>query len=225
MTKLTENLWLYRYDLETLGVNIGRNVTVIRLESGDLVIHSTAPFSESDVLEIRSLGQPSWIVEGMVDHDTFSAKGRTAFPNIPFLAPPDLQSRLDFQIDSLEMPPEEWDTELEIIPIKGAPKMAEYVFFHHPSGTLIVCDLLFHFPEPPSFWSKLLLTLAVGKNPAPGFSKRLKMAIDDEEAFRASILKVISLPIKRIIPGHGEVLENNAGERAKQLFAKQGFLP
>ncbi len=187
MDKLAENLWLLSYPLKALGVDIRRNVTVIRLESGRLVIHSTAPFSPEDIAGIRGLGEPGWLVEGMVDHDTFSKEGREAFPGIPFLAPPGFSGRVDFEVGDLNSPPEEWLPELEVIPIAGAPKMAESVIFHRPSGTLVVCDLLFHFPEIDSLWSKALLTLALGKNKAPGFSNRVKMAIKDDEAFAASL--------------------------------------
>jgi len=205
-------------------VNIGRNVTVIRLESGRLVIHSTATFTETDIGEIRKLGEPGWLVEGMVDHDTFSGEGRKAFPEVFFLAPEGFQTRVDFAVGSLDTPPAEWLPELEVIRIDGAPKMAESVLLHHPSGTLVVCDLLFHFPEPASLWAKILLRLALGREIAPGFSKRLKIVIEDRRAFGASLEKVMALPIQRIVPGHGEVLDREAKKRAGRLFAKAGFV-
>ena len=131
MTRLAEGIWLYPYRLTALGVNIGRNVTVIRLESGRLVIHSTAPFTEADIGEIRKLGEPGWLVEGMVDHDTFSGAGRKAFPEIPFLAPAGFQTRVDFPVGSLDAPPMEWLPELEVIRIDGAPMMVENLLFLH----------------------------------------------------------------------------------------------
>ena len=220
MTQLAENIWLFSYPLKTLGVDIRRNVTVIRLESGRLVIHSTAPFSQSDIAEICGLGEPGWLVEGMVDHDTFSKEGRVAFPGIPFLAPPGFSERVDFEVGDLNSPPQEWLPELEVIQIKGAPKMAESVVFHRPSGTLVVCDLLFHFPEIDSLWSKVLLTMVLGTDPAPGFSKRVKMAIKDDAAFATSLQEVMQLPVERVVPGHGVVLEADAGERMRKLFSE-----
>lgn len=224
MIELADNVWLYRYELKALGVDIGRNVTVLRLKCGRLVIHSTAPFAEADILEIRGLGEPGWLVEGMVDHDTFSVEGRKAFPEIPFIAPRGFQKRVEFEVGCIDQPPAEWMPELQVLRIDGAPKMAESVLFHHPTGTLVVCDLLFHFPQPPSLWAKILLTIALGRDPAPGFSKRLKMAIEDRSAFVASLEKVLSLPIKRIVPGHGVVLDDDAKERARRLFGNAGFL-
>jgi len=224
MMEIAEDVWLFPYALKVLGVDIRRNVTVMRLNCGRLVIHSTAPFTDGDVAQIRSLGEPGWLVEGMVDHDTFSKEGREAFPGIPFLGPEGFQGRVDFEVGKLAVPPSEWMPELEVIPINGAPKMAECVIFHHPTGTLIVSDLLFHFPEISSLWAKLLLTAVLGFQRAPGFSKRVRMSIEDREAFGGSLEKILAFPIKRIVPGHGVVLEENAKEKARKLLMKQGFL-
>ena len=62
MRKLAENLWLLEYPLSVLGTRHGRNVTVIRLRDGRLILHSMAPFSEADLGEIRGLGEPAWLV-------------------------------------------------------------------------------------------------------------------------------------------------------------------
>jgi len=224
MQKLADNIWLLSFPLKILGVDIRRNVTVMRLGSGKLVIHSTAGFSGDDVRSIRGLGEPGWLVEGMIDHDTFSAEGRRAFPGIPFLAPEGFGERVGFEVGTLDEPPAGWLPEVEVIRIDGAPKMAESVLFHHPSDTLIVSDLLFHFPEIKSLWAKMLLIPALGWHPAPGFSKRVKMAIEDKQAFRKSVGKIMALPIQRIVPGHGVVLENDAKARAGRVFAGQGLL-
>ena len=223
MINLADHVWLFPYELKVLGVDIRRNVTIFRLLSGKLVIHSTAPFTDGDVARVRELGEASWLVEGMLDHDTFSELGRQAFPEIPFLAPAGFGRRVNFQVGSLDAPPSEWLPELEVIRIDGAPSMAESVFFHHPSGTLVVCDLLFHFPDPPSWWAKFLLGVGLGFDPTPGFSKRLKFSIKDKEAFGASLERVMDLAIQRIVPGHGMVLEDHAKQRAKKKFASEGY--
>ncbi|BCX48081.1 nuclear protein Qri2/Nse4 [Haloferula helveola] len=224
MKKLSENLWLFSFPLKILGVDIRRNVTIIRLASGKLLIHSTAAFTDSDRQQIEELGEPGWLIEGMIDHDTFSAKGHQSFPDLPFYAPLGFAERVDFKVENLLDPPAEWSDEIRVLPLEGAPKMREQVFFHQPSGTLIVCDLLFHFPEIHSLWAKLLLTPTLGRNPAPAFSRRLKASVKDRAAFEESLREIINLPIQRIIPGHGEVLEHEAKARAMSAFRKQGLL-
>ena len=87
MTNLTENLWLLRYPLKMLGADLHRNVTVMRLRSGDLVIHSTGPFALEDVAHVNSLGRPRWLLDVMLRHDTFAKQGKEAFPEAAYLGP------------------------------------------------------------------------------------------------------------------------------------------
>ena len=84
MNAIAENLWTMQYPLTMLGVHINRTVTLIKLRSGELVIHSTAPFSPEDVASISALGEPAYLVEALNTHDTFAKEGHAAFPNIPF---------------------------------------------------------------------------------------------------------------------------------------------
>jgi hypothetical protein len=46
---LASNLWLLRYPLRLLGVNLGRNVAIIRLASDKLIVRPTGRFTDGDV--------------------------------------------------------------------------------------------------------------------------------------------------------------------------------
>jgi hypothetical protein len=59
MKQLAENVWVKNYPLALLGTDLGRTLTIIRLSSGRLVLHSMAPFSSTDLAEIRALGELS----------------------------------------------------------------------------------------------------------------------------------------------------------------------
>ena len=59
MKQLADNLWVNAYPLSILGTAHGRTVTIIRLPSRRLVLHSMAPFSPDDVAQIRALGEPA----------------------------------------------------------------------------------------------------------------------------------------------------------------------
>ena len=162
MTPLAENVWLIRYPLPKLGADLRRNVTLLRLHSGKLVIHSTGPFTAADVASISALGEPGWLVDSMLDHDTYANEGRTAFPLIPYLAPPEFSKDLDFPTANILPAPAEWGEELQVIELQGMPTTREHIFFHAPSRTLIVADLIFNFGDDEPLWTELLLRVAVG---------------------------------------------------------------
>ena len=62
LENLAPNLWLLSYPLRMLGIDLRRNVTVMRLSSGKVIVHSTAPFTARDAGSISALGEPAWIV-------------------------------------------------------------------------------------------------------------------------------------------------------------------
>src|SRR5688572_16799824 len=137
MEKLAENLWVFRYPLSLIGIQEGRTVTIFRLRSGDLVIHSTAPFSPEDVETIAALGRPAWLVDATLLHDTYAEAGRAAFPALPFLAPERFPVKSG-PVRPLSDPPAEWSPELEVLPLGGLPRVREHLFFHRASRTVVV---------------------------------------------------------------------------------------
>ena len=60
-----------------------------------------APFSSTDLAEIRALGEPSWLLEAMSLHDTYARRGRDTFPGILFLAPEGFNKVVNFATQSL----------------------------------------------------------------------------------------------------------------------------
>lgn len=222
MTSLDKNLWLLTYPLNLLGVNLRRNVTIVRLSSGKLVIHSTGPFSGEDVVLISSLGEVGWICDVMLRHDTFSKEGRASFPDVPFLAPEGFAQTQEFVTHTIVPPPPEWTGELEAIELQGVPSLRETVFFHRPSRTLIVADLVFNFPYNEPLWSELMLKAAVGSKHYPGMSRAFKLAIKDENSFQKSIGQMLEWDFDRVIVGHGDVIETGGKEKVVGVLRSAG---
>jgi len=223
MRKLDENLWLLPYPLKMLGADLRRNVTIVRLRSGDLVIHSTAPFDPSDVAKIRALGRPAWLVEAMRFHDTFSRQGRDIFPDLPFLAPEGFSDIVHFPTRPLLPPPAIWGDELFILPILGNDAYGEHVCFHAPSRTLIVADLAFNFSPSEPLWTGLLLRAAVGSEHQPGMSRPFRAAIKNEAAFRRSMEQMFAWDFERVIVGHGDVIETQGRQKLARMLERAGF--
>ena len=222
MKPLADNLWLLRYKLSLLGADLRRNVTVMRLASGDLVIHSTGPFTPQDVAAIRAEGTPRWMMDVMLRHDTFAKQGREAFPDASYLGPEGFSDVVGFPTQPLVDQPE-WNGELEVMTLAGLPSMKEAVVLHRPSRTLIVADLFFDFGPEESAWTKFLLLLAVGKHHDPGVSRPLRLAVKDKEAFQASLATMMSWDFDRLIPGHGDVIDTGAKSRVAEALRAVGL--
>jgi hypothetical protein len=223
ITNIAENLWLLSYPLKKLGADLRRNVTVVRLGSDELVIHSTAPFSPADITGIRELGRPAWLVEAMLGHDTFAKEGREAFPEIPYLAPSGFSVETGIPTSSIDQPPAAWSPELDVQKVEGVPSYQEYLFFHAPSRTLIVADLVFNFGDNEPLWTEMLLRVAIGGQHHPGMSRPFKAAVKDEAAFQRSMEAMFSWDFDRLIPGHGDVIETGAKEQVRNALKAAGF--
>ncbi|HEY5769982.1 MAG TPA: hypothetical protein VIS71_09060 [Terrimicrobium sp.] len=219
MRQLADNLWIKSYPLPVLGTNHGRTVTLLRLRSGRLVVHSMAPFSSAEVDEVRGLGQPGWLVEAMLLHDTYARHGRDAFPEVPFLAPPGFGEAVRFPTFSLLPAPGEWAGEIEVIELAGAPRLKEYAFVHVPTRSLIVADLIFNFSPHERGWERFFHRYIAGFKRYPGMSRIFRFFIKDRAAFRASIGKIMAADFDRIIVGHGNVIEKDGKRLLRQALA------
>jgi hypothetical protein len=225
MQQIAENLWVARYPMKLLGANLGRTVTVIRV-GGQLVIHSTAPFTAEDAAAIRELGTPAWMVEGANIHDTFTVQGRAVFPEADMYVPPGFpETGGGMAPKPLSLPPTEWQGHLEALPIAGMPGLNEHVFLHVPSRTLIVADLVFNVPTTAGAWVRLLLKLASGLKAGPGVSRLFLKEVKDPTAFKQSLAKMMQWDFDRVIVGHGDIIERGGKETLARIFREKDLLP
>jgi hypothetical protein len=223
MKELAENIWVLPYSLRLLGADLRRMVTVVRLRSGELIIHSTGPFTPGDVAAILRLGNPGWLLDVMLRHDTFAKHAHKAFPNIPFLAPEGFSEVVGFSTEPLIPAPAAWGDELEVLRLEGIPSMREHLVFHRPSRTLIVADLLFNFGPDSSAWTRLLVLCAVGPRHHPGMSRPFRVAVKDKAAFQRSVEGLTKWDFDRIIVGHGVIIATDGKRKLAGALKEAGF--
>jgi hypothetical protein len=224
MQKVAENLWIKSYPLSVLGGEQGRVVTIIRLTSGELIIHSTGPFSRADVTEIESLGTPGWMVDTMLRHDTFAKQGRAAFPNLPYLAPDGFAKTAHVDSRPLLPAPAAWSSEIRVLLIEGMPFVKEHVFLHIPTRTLIVADLVFNFGHSAG-WTSFVRHVVMGVQNHPDAARIYPMQIKDRKSYDRSVRELLSWDFDRIIPGHNEVVESGGKAGLEKALAHRGMLP
>ena len=104
---------LLSFPWRTLGIDFRRNVTLLRLGDGRVLVHSTAPFTPQDITLIRRFGEPTWLVDATLMHDTFAKQGRAALPSIPYLAPDGFEKASGIATQSLSSPPSDWAGEID----------------------------------------------------------------------------------------------------------------
>lgn len=217
MKIIDKNIWVAETKLKLFGAEFGNRMTVIRLSSGKLLLHSPVKISDSLLDSVRQLGEVGFIVTPNNFHGLFVEEWRREFPEAKYFTAKEVKETesLSFPLSSLRS--EVLGASIEIIKIEGAPKVNEYAFIHKESNTLILTDLAFNIGTNISFWSKVFFKLN-GTFDKFGPSRLMKTMIADPAALNSSIDKVLAFDISRVIVSHGNILESNARSTLKEAF-------
>ena len=200
---IADNVWSVPAPFKVFGlIALNGRMTIVRLQNGDLWLHSPIPISDALREELDALGPVRYLVAPSCFHHMFVGPWKEAYPDAQIFAARGLhKKREDLSIDTLFREPKKqhWD-EFSQFTIEGMPAVNEVLFFHKPSSTLIVTDFLFYIPEASGFtgfyaWIN-------------GFKQKITtpflftLAIKDKEAFRTSLTTLRSWNVKHISMCH-----------------------
>lgn len=210
------------FPFRVFGIEFARNVTLLRLQDGRVVIHSTAPFTEKDVAAIRAFGEPGWLVDATLLHDTFAKEGRAALTGVPYLAPDGFTEASGVATLPLDPPPSDWAGEIEVLKLEGTTKN-EHVLYHPRSRTLVVADLFFSFPPETTGWARFFARRIMGlPQMLFGVSRFFRLLISDKEAFEQSVGKMLDWDFLRVVVAHREPLMAAARAAVGQALRESG---
>ena len=217
MKEIKKDIWVAETKFKLFGADFGNRMTVIRVGTGELLLHSPIKISDAILNSVRKLGKVSFIVTPNNFHGLFVEEWRKKFPEAKYFTAKEVKENdnLTFSLGSLRS--EYFGRKIEIIKIDGAPKVNEYAFIHKESKTLILTDIAFNIGANVSLWSKVFFKLN-GAFDKFGPSRLMKTMISDPVALSNSIEKILSFDINRIIVSHGNILESNARGALKEAF-------
>jgi hypothetical protein len=222
--KIADDVVVMEFPFRVFGIDFKRNVTLLRLDDGRLVIHSTAPFTEKDITAIRKFGEPTWLMDATLMHDTFTKEGRAALSDLPYLAPSGLAEAGGVQAQPLDSPPADWAGEIDVLKIEGTKKK-EHALFHHRSRTLVVADLFFSFPPETRGWSRFFTCHIMGlPTQLFGVSRFFRLLINDKQAAERSLRTLLKWDFERIIVAHWAPLEIAAKPAVERALRESGLL-
>jgi hypothetical protein len=222
LQQLHDNLWIAEMPASRGGFEFGARMTVVRLESGALWIHSPIELSPVLKQELDALGEIGFVVSPFRFHYQHLEEFYAAYPNARFYAAPNFNMKkmksVRFAGRLRKAPHPEWAVDLDQLPVRGNALDDEIVFFHKASRTLIVTDLLFNIPDNRSrFTSVVAGVLGVRENLAP--SRNFKLFTRNKTLVRQTVRKILEWDFDRIILAHGDIVKNGGREKFKQAFA------
>ncbi|CAN5436117.1 hypothetical protein BH20VER3_BH20VER3_06190 [soil metagenome] len=221
--QLADDVALLQFPLRAFGMDFQRNVTLLRLRDGRLVIHSTAPFDPEDVAAIRRFGQPAWLVDVTLMHDTFAKAGRAVFPQLPYLAPAGFSQASGIETGMLSPPPDEWAGEIEVLAIDGLRYVGEHALFHRASGTLVLGDVVFHFAPETRGWPRFFARHIMRLPRMVGTSAFFRLVIRDKHLFARSTRRLLEWDFHQIVVGHREPIRHHAKAVLQEALRVRGL--
>jgi hypothetical protein len=222
MKPIAPQLWVVETPLRFRGIEVGRRMTVVRLASGALWVHSPAQLSPGLREALAELGDVRFVVPASSMHGhLFMEQYRDAYPGVEVFSAPGLdRKRKDLAFDgSLEDAPDpRWREDLDQAAVLGHRFVTEIVFLHRPTRTLIVGDLAFVISESAPLAMRALAR-AVRRyrriSPTPMF----RFGFREKAAARRSLDRILAWNFDRIVLGHGELVETGGRDALRSAYA------
>jgi len=218
--RLTEvvpgRIWTKRVPLSFFGLQMGTRMTVIRMRSGQLFLHSPVRLDAELQSEIERLGPVHIIVGPNRLHHLFLGDYVRAYPQAHLYgsrALPKKRPDLPFHGILEDEPEPDWIDEIDQVTIRGSSYLDEVVFFDRDTGVLIVSDLLqWATAEDP--WQYRAAARLIGTYGRPAIPRDVRLLLRDRTAARATVQRILQWPFDRIILSHGPLIDHGG----KQIF-------
>lgn len=205
------------------GTKFEARMTVIRLASGQLMLHSPCDITAAIAKEISALGPVAHIMAPGNFHHMFVDTAQGAFPAARTWICPGVEKRqqgLKFDGRLGDTAPPDWAEEIDQVLVQGTRIMREVAMFHRASRTLILVDLIENFTDATphtsgalKFWLKYVFRMWNNPRPAPEY----RMGWSD--AAVQSLRRILAWDFERIVLSHGDLIDRDAREVAAAAWA------
>lgn len=202
-------------------------MTVVRLNNGELLLHSPVAFDTKLAGQLQAMGSIRHLVSPNQFHYAHIGEWSRAFPNAVTWASPHVRARarargidVRFNNDLGTEAPVYWQDEIEQIAVPGG-YFGEIVFFHKASKTLIVTDTIINLELDKLARPWRFATWLTGMHYPNGqlfFGMRLPFLLQRRKT-KIAIEKILSWEPGRIILSHGRCFEENGSAVLRRLFS------
>ncbi len=224
MKKLAHEIWIFDGEsVQFLGLPFSTRMTVVRLSTGELWIHSPIKLSESITEKIDSLGPVKYLIAPNHLHHLFLSEWIAVYQNAEVYGTNEvIKKRSDISFHgSLNHPKSyAWGPDIEQELFSGSPLMEECVFYHSASSALIVADLIENFSGKNfNYWQRVVakgvgILAPNGKMP---LDWRLSFMFGKADA-RKHLYRLLGWNPKILVMAHGRIVTENTERFLQQSF-------
>lgn len=225
---IADNIWIADGPAACFyGVDFPTRMTVIRLPDGRLWLHSPIAMTPSLCAEIEALGSVAFLIAPNNIHYLSVAAWKAHYPETTVWAAPKVADRArqygyELTVDQVlgDTPPDDWAAVLDQVYVRGNRMLHEVDFFHRPSRTLILTDLIENFePQKMPWYLRPLIWLAGNGEPDGKAPIDMRLAFRGGEGqARTAVEKMLAWQPERIILAHGRCYERDGTAELKRAF-------
>ncbi|KAI0684510.1 hypothetical protein BC835DRAFT_1422256 [Cytidiella melzeri] len=231
--EVTKDIWTFSRPFARFGlVPIGGRSTAVKLNTGDVWVLASTPLDDETKNKLQELGPVKYIVGPDAVHYLFLSQFKQQYPDAKLIAPQAAIETVKQKSPNLtfdgawgkDAPDTKYGFEDDIqhCYFPGHTNK-EVAFFHAASKTLLEADLLFNLP-PTEQYSKssssaTIPFLSSRMSPFGALHKKVAWATgSDKEAMKRDLKTIKAWDFDRIIPCHGDVIENNGKAAFEEAF-------
>jgi hypothetical protein len=221
---VADGIWVVQRKIHLPGnVEIPTHMTIVRLASGGLLVHS--PFRLDAVMrrDLAALGTVAHLVAPSAFHYLYVAEHRREFPAAEvYLAPALAERRPAVGTGAVlgDTPPRAWAGELDQAVLGPSRGVSEVAFHHRATRTLVLTDVAFNMQTASTRIERWYWQFSgVWRRFGPTHLVR-RVLLHDPAVARAFVARVLEWDFDRIIVSHGDVVERDGHATFRDAFAR-----
>jgi hypothetical protein len=225
LEEFAEGIWLANGPtvVAAMGFRYPTRMAVIRLPDGGLWIWSPVALDHQLKWKIDNLGPVRFLVAPNHLHHVFLSDWVEAYPEAQVAAAPGLaEKRSDVEVDITlgRTPDPAWADVIQQVRVDGNRITTEVVFFHQPSRTVLVADLLQQLPAGWfRGWRALVARMDGMVGLEPAVPRKFRVAFQDKEAARAAVRRILAWRARAVVVAHGAPVTTDGNALLRRAFA------
>lgn len=221
---VADKIWTLERPVWFSGIRQRARTTVVRLDDGNLLLHSPAPPTDDLVEQLESLGAVRWLVVPNCFHHLGTPVAATRFPEAQVVGPESALKRnkaLKLHLGIQDAKFVQQVPEFEAFPLQGVPFLDETVLYHRPTQTLLGADIALCASAHDHWTCRFAARLT-------GFYERVRVPPDvrwskpDKVAAADSLQAMLDRPAKRLIVGHADIIHEGCRDQLAQAWRQEG---
>ncbi|HTV22571.1 MAG TPA: DUF4336 domain-containing protein [Polyangiaceae bacterium] len=221
---VADRIWSLERPVWFSGARLLARTTVVRLDDGGLLLHTPAPPSEALAEQLRVLGAVRWLVVPNCWHHLGAPAAAARYPEAKVVSPQSAlahNAALKLDLNIHEPAFGEQVPEFEALPLEGVPFLDETVLYHRPTQTLLGADIVC-WAGARDHWTWRCGARLTGCYERVRVPPDARKKIADEAAAARSLHAMLERPARRLIIGHGEVIEAGCREQLASAWRQEG---